>query len=686
TLAAPLMPPPAPAGRRTISFGGEMPAATASSPSLTPLVTPAAERTVALPLTELLPQIPAELLEQTEVDPAHRVLLNAAELERGLARGRPAVPLRAIYQQAPTIFTSEIGAGDEREITLPFDRVLEQIARLHVRPDQVCEEVLPQMETPFSQVTLEDSERFGTPLAPLPSTVPGVVPERSAEVENRLPTAAPTLQEASTPAPVAMPAPAATTPASLTPTPVSIVKLPPPVAAAPPATTRAEIPAAKAPSLAPIRLPMPPQTAAASSPPTNPAAPDPAQAESSLSDAALSEPPQRSGFRLIKSTISPNGTGAPATERVPASSGSPVPIPLPAPFAPPASARIPVKVTPPASDLCPPPPLPLQSAPDGETAPLIFSSEGPRIQLSLRAILREVPSFQFTGSLESIPESAQIELPFAIVEPQLSLGRIAISPAQFYAAMPEEFRAGFVLDEGGVPISLPLPEVLQNLPNESLQLRDDQEEVEVADIFETPFSQTAAEDAARLQMSAAPIVKGAVDAGAAGGADPFQAVIPTVESLNEKEQISAELETTAPKPTASPPPGSTLPATTETTPPDAKSIVARASELPGVSACAAVFSDGLCLAGNIPGEYQADALCAMAPEITKRIGEQISGANFGSMQAITVFCAKAPVSFFISDNICLAALHSADEIAPDTRARLSSITQELAQIYAQPAA
>ncbi|MGH7938792.1 MAG: hypothetical protein ACRD5Z_06120, partial [Bryobacteraceae bacterium] len=446
-----------------------------------------------MPLSELLPQIPAELIEQAEVDPTHRVLLNATELERGLASGRPAVSLRAIYQQAPTIFTSEIGPDDEREVTLSFDRVLQQIAQLHVRPDQMCEEVLPQMETPFSQVTLEDSERFGTPLTPLPATSPAFVRKSPAEGESLAPT----------PASVAMPARAATVPA--------------------------ETLTAKAPSLAPIRLPIPP--------PTRLATPSLAQAESHPSDAAPSEPPQPSGFRLIEPKISPNGTGAPATERVPASSGSPVPIPLPAPFAPAAPARIPFKVTPPASDLRPPPPLPLQRAAGAEAAPLVFSGEGPRIRLSLRAILREVSPFQFTGSLESIPESAHIELPFAIVEPQLSLGRIAISPAQFCAAMPEEFRAGFVFDEGGMPVPLPLPEVLQNLPNETLRLRDDQEQVEIAEIFETPFSQKAAEDAARLQVSAAPIGKGAVDAcsrvASSGGADPGQAAIPTVELPKE---------------------------------------------------------------------------------------------------------------------------------------------------------
>jgi predicted regulator of Ras-like GTPase activity (Roadblock/LC7/MglB family) len=118
---------------------------------------------------------------------------------------------------------------------------------------------------------------------------------------------------------------------------------------------------------------------------------------------------------------------------------------------------------------------------------------------------------------------------------------------------------------------------------------------------------------------------------------------------------------------------------------DAKSIVAHASRLAGVSACAIVFSDGLSLAGNIPAEYEAEALCAVAPSIMKRIDEQMIGTNLGSLDGITLYCAKTPVSFFAHGNICLAALNSAGEIAVEIRARLSSAVREIARMYAQPA-
>ncbi|HEY5035830.1 MAG TPA: hypothetical protein VII74_01715, partial [Chthoniobacterales bacterium] len=357
TFAAPVAPslPPAPRARRTVSLGEKdnLPAPP-KIPTPQPLTPVNAERTVALRLRQLLPQIPHELLTDSKVDPTQEVVFSAMELEHGMANGRPAVPLRAIYQQAPAIFAQEIAPGDEREVTLPFDQVLLQFANFQLRNDQVSEEKIPELATPFSQIAVEDNQRF-EPAAPPPAA----------------------------PATIVLPHAPAGSPAPREPIRLTI---PPPIAVTLPPL---------APTAVPNELPETP-------PPPSPSA----------------------------KNLSPNGTGAPATERVPASSGSPVPISLPGPFAPPPPARIPFKITPPANDLRPTPALPLLAV---AAKPLVFSGNGPRIRLSLRAIFRELPPFQFTGKLEEIPESAEIELPFAIVEPQLPLGKVAISPAQFHA-------------------------------------------------------------------------------------------------------------------------------------------------------------------------------------------------------------------------------------------------------------
>jgi predicted regulator of Ras-like GTPase activity (Roadblock/LC7/MglB family) len=382
---------------------------------------------------------------------------------------------------------------------------------------------------------------------------------------------------------------------------------------------------------------------------------------------------------LAPKKISPNGTGVPATERVPASCGPSVPTPLPSPFAPPAPIRIPFKISPPSNDLRGPssavttPALP-------KAATTEFSHDGPQVRLPLRNVLRGISPFQLTGPVDAVPDSAMVEIPFSIVEPQLALGRIAVAPAQFRAALPEEFRGLFKADETDTPVILPLQEVLQNLPAEKLQLRDDQVEVVLAETFETPFSAKAAEDAARMKVAAGPIVKAVV---VAGGVDPGAA--------GDENIVGRDISL----------PGSPPPATTATTARtartalqvafetdeelDAKAVVAHTCELPGVSACAIVFSDGLSLAGNIPPEYQAEALCALAPSIMKRINDQMVGASLGPLTGITLYCAKTPVSLFSHGNICLAALHAGGEIAPEVRARLGCAVRELARMYAQPA-
>ncbi len=588
------------------------------APKVAPPLAPASERTIALQLADVLPQIPADLVQPAEIDAERRLVFKAAQLERGMANGRPAVSLRSVYQQAPALFREEIAESDPREIALPFHKVLEQFANFQVRVDQEPDDAVPEVETPFLKVTQEDSKKFGTPVHAVRPAAPVVSPK---------PAVADVVRQ--------------TEPA--------IVATPSEAAPSTPAVTPKIIPRT------PIRLSIPTEPAPA------PAAPAPTP----IAAPALPK-------------IFPHGAGVPIPERVPASSGSSAPISLPSPLAPavavakPAPAapvRIPFKVTPPASDLCPPPSLPLRAAPTAAT-PLSFSENGPRLQIPLRAVLRGIPPFQLTGPIDHVPEDAVIELPFAIVQPQLSLGRVAISPAQFHAAMPAEYRALYTLDEGGVPVSLPLPEILRNLPNESLQIRIDQEEVEVAEVYETPFSQKAAEDAARMKTPVGPIAK------------PAFVFAPSVKDVDDADAMEK----------SAPAPGATLPNTRNPLQValdtddilDAKSAVAHASRLPGVKACAVVFSDGLSLAGNIPDVYETDALCAMAPEIMKRMADQMNGVNLGDLRSVTLFCEKAPVSLFAHQNICLAVLHATSSLTDEVRVRLSRTTQELAQMYAQP--
>ena len=231
-------------------------------------------------------------------------------------------------------------------------------------------------------------------------------------------------------------------------------------------------------------------------------------------------------------------------------------------------------------------------------------------------------------------------------------------------------------------IQLPLQDVLENLPPESLHTRDDQERVEVATLFETPFSQKAAEDAVRLKPAvvvAGDTLPGSAPAvpGKPGPAD-IRATSPAPATM-----AAAKISLPGRASTAATTQRSALQAEFDTDEAlDAKGVIARASTLPGVQACAIVFADGLSLAGNIPAGYNLEGLCATAPAIMKRLDVQVTGASLGALTGIMLLCAKKAVTFFAGETICLAALHATGGSLPsETQARLARITQYLVETY-----
>jgi predicted regulator of Ras-like GTPase activity (Roadblock/LC7/MglB family) len=310
------------------------------------------------------------------------------------------------------------------------------------------------------------------------------------------------------------------------------------------------------------------------------------------------------------------------------------------------------------------------------------------ISLPLGAILRTLPPMQLIGDVDEVASDARLELPFSTVEPQLVTGRVTLKPEEFAAALPEAYR-GFFDATSAAPVSLPLQEVLKNLPSASLRMRDDQEEQEKGANFATPFSAKAEEDAKRFKTSGAPVPKPMVlppapqpvaDAApepiAFQFADPLAAVAPLKISQptpaisfaaanGQRNALQTALDTNEEL--------------------DAKSVVTHVGRMPGVEACAIIFGDGLSLAGNLPESYHADALCAVAPSVLQRLGNHMADTKLGALRAMTLSCAEAAITFFMPDNLCLAVLHPGAELTADVRERLASVVQELSRIYSHPA-
>src|SRR5436190_2229070 len=266
------------------------------------------------------------------------------------------------------------------------------------------------------------------------------------------------------------------------------------------------------------------------------------------------------------------------------------------------------------------------------------------ITLSLKAVLQNLPAFQLNGDVGTVSNEERLTLPLALIEPQLASGRISIAPDVFEAALPEKHRGLFQADEVKTPVALPLEEVLKNLPATILKLRDDQEGFALDTDFETPFSAKAKEDARRFATDKASTEK-----------IPDQAT----------EQPKIDIAPVAEKKV------------------DPKEVVAQVSALPGVKACAITFSDGLSLAGELPGEIAAEGLSAMAPALVKRIAQHVRETKIGSLVAVTLYASRSAVSFFAQGNICLAAVHAEGSLLAQTRTQIAELVEKLSRVYAQ---
>jgi predicted regulator of Ras-like GTPase activity (Roadblock/LC7/MglB family) len=605
---------PAPTASRTIAFNAQ-PAVSTRPRDLPPAVAlalePRVERVISLDLADVVAGIPEGFVKtMSDADASRRVLLKASEVERGMASGKPAVSLATIYQQVPEIFLRTVAPADETQIVLPFQKVLEQFTSLQVRRDQERQAAVPQVETPFLKVTLEDNSKFGTTMEQLETG-----------------------------------------------------DLPP---------VRVELPTAQA------------FAAAEPEPATN------GTSQPSFANKTKSAP-SRIPFKLT-----PNGTDVPAPESVPASgSGPSVPTSFPAPAAP---TRIPFKMTAPSDDLRPKPEpwLTAESLKaDAEVAALVGPAPSVAteitVALALRPILQGLPAFQLDGDPASVSADARVELPFALIEPQLASGRIAVTPIVFAAAMPAEYRSLFKADEAG-DVMLPLPEVLKNLPTTSLRMRDDQEEQEKGVNFATPFSAKAEEDAKRFNVTGTPVAK-PVEVVATEPAPVIPAAVEAVASPaknigaadSTRDESVRLADTAAAAKEMDRAPRTPLQVALETDDKlDAKSVVTHINKIPGVKACAIMFGDGLSLAGTLPAEYETEGLCAMAPSLMQRIENHMVDTKLGALRGMTLTCLKGAVTFFMHENLCLAALHSGGDLATEVREKLSRVVHELSRKYSHP--
>jgi len=313
---------------------------------------------------------------------------------------------------------------------------------------------------------------------------------------------------------------------------------------------------------------------------------------------------------------------------------------------------------------------------------------------------------QVAGDVASVPADAKISFRMGLIAPQLASGKVAISPNDFQAALPEQYRALFLPDAVEAPVLLSLPDVLANLPGDSLRVREDQEVGTQDEMFETPFLAKAKEDAERFAQSRETGLRTAKPAEpevpkaktpkverpeVAKGEAPkvtipdFQVPkvpAPKVEAPKVEFSASVDHFEIAINPAASAETSVAKPA--EAAPKfDAKTAIAQACALPGVVSCSVIFADGLIIAGNVPDEMHMEGLSAVAPTMLTKLQKHMCETQLGPLSCMTVHGEKSPVTFFSAGNLCLTAVRNGIELSAESRRELSRITQELSRTYPQ---
>src|SRR5437660_9511167 len=96
----------------------------------------------------------------------------------------PSISLPSLYQQVPEIFLRGVRPDDGTRVALPYERVIEQFNTAAVREDQVRDPAVPQLDTPILKATIQDSERFGTKIEPIETSLLPSIPMSPATAES----------------------------------------------------------------------------------------------------------------------------------------------------------------------------------------------------------------------------------------------------------------------------------------------------------------------------------------------------------------------------------------------------------------------------------------------------------------------------------------------------------------------
>jgi hypothetical protein len=315
---------------------------------------------------------------------------------------------------------------------------------------------------------------------------------------------------------------------------------------------------------------------------------------------------------------------------------------------------------------------------DDKTPPLEAhsngSDRGQNLRIALSPILRHLPPELDRAALHNIAGSnSEIELPLALIQPQLPNGRVTVPLSIFLEALPETVRNAFGEVDRSTQVTIPLKEIFRHLPGDALPLRADQEVDEVPDPIDTPFTTAAREDAERF--------RNAPDIAEKSEKESTQ---PEIDDSDKSERAAARPETPEPETpavvTKSEPDFSSLQAVFLTDDRlDLPTIVNKISALPGLQGALLHTADGRRLNGAIGDEQFERATLTLLPALFGEIKTKLAERECAGLETLTFCWRQEQISIFSDGRLCLSVRHSRRPFKPGVREKLSLIFTRLAE-------
>ncbi len=347
---------------------------------------------------------------------------------------------------------------------------------------------------------------------------------------------------------------------------------------------------------------------------------------------------------------------------------APTPVPPPLPVAQPATPA-PVQPARPK-----PIGIKLSSTPEAE-APTPSAKLGSRdlerrVTVRVRPLIQAMPMQQREALLGSIPEDSEVDLPLDQIESQLASGRVSLSMDTFSEALSPSMRKLFKENYTGSEVPIALSEIVKNLPNNTLQMREDQHEQDVdPDEFETPFNTTP--DTIAVKPPSPPALASAIPA-PTGPSRAKPLITPAITNYTTRKLNSTGNKFPSPMHAAL--------GTQDAL--DAKKVVKLASALPGVASLTIITEDGLALAGNMPSFMDPEGFSAMAPQLHRKMAKHATEMKLGELKHLSLSTETHTVTIFTGSGMTLAVLHqNQSDLGHGVKEKFIAIVDGLAKQY-----